>query len=534
MRHFLALPAILRTSILLASASQHTFSVHDDLLAFPQYEVKFVEDYLTELQAHSKLRSSDDPRGQGHSDGDQQIEQYRHSDGSGRNDGEGKQEQKLIHEHMVLDGQPYLCSIPQVKLPREEQAGRNDTLTKAEEERELARATDRGWELLSSMSGNCVYFISGWWSYRFCYGQGVRQFHQLPPSRGVPVYPPVEDPTVGGFQLGLYQGEKAKQDKNSDDEPAPATAAGKGDESEMESALDISEGLNAKHHSSGSGGELVQRGENRYLVQRLGGGTKCDLTGKDRKTEVQFHCNPQSSDRISLIKETSTCAYLMVIQTPRLCDDVAFLPPQKDQPNSITCAPVLKESEIEDYERDLKDLKEAEQEAAQLFENEENAAQAFGSEGLMQIAGDILIGGNAIVPKDLKLEKGAIVGGGKETYIDTVASSDGRTLSEEHMKKLGLGDPKAVEKLRKELEKIAKGESWKLDVIDTPRGREYRGIIGDDDEKEKDAGKKEPGEEKQEQQETKDQGKDQGNEKQDEDKETANRGSEEEYYKEEL
>ena len=55
----------------------------------------------------------------------------------------------------------------------------------------------------------------------------------------------------------------------------------------MESALDISEGLNAKHHSSGSGGELVQRGENRYLVQRLGGGTKCDLTGKERKTEVQ-------------------------------------------------------------------------------------------------------------------------------------------------------------------------------------------------------------------------------------------------------
>ncbi|KAI7384005.1 hypothetical protein KC336_g18256, partial [Hortaea werneckii] len=92
MRHFLALPAILRTSILLASASQHTFSVHDDLLAFPQYEVKFVEEYLTEPQAHSKLRSSDDPRAQGRSDGDQQIEQYRHSDGNERNDGEGKQE----------------------------------------------------------------------------------------------------------------------------------------------------------------------------------------------------------------------------------------------------------------------------------------------------------------------------------------------------------------------------------------------------------------------------------------------------------
>ena len=78
-----------------------------------------------------------------------------------------------------------------------------------------------------------------------------------------------------------------------------------------------------------------------------------------------------------------------------------------------------------------------------------------------------------------KIEKSAIVGGGKETYIDTVASSDGRVLSEEEMKKLGLGDPRAVEKLKKELEKIAQGQQWKLDVIDTPRGREYRGIIGD-------------------------------------------------------
>ncbi|OTA36250.1 hypothetical protein BTJ68_05475 [Hortaea werneckii EXF-2000] len=293
MRHFLALPAILRASILLASASQHTFSVHDDLLAFPQYEVKFVEEYLTELQAQSKLRSSEESRGQSLSDGDQQIEQYRHGDVNERINGEGKQAQKLTHEHMVLDGQPYLCSIPQVKLPQEEQAGRNDTLTKAEEERELARATDRGWELLSSMSGNCVYFISGWWSYRFCYGQGVRQFHQLPPSRGVPVYPPVEDPTVGGFQLGLYQGEKRSRIRTRVGAASLYSAARTG--------ISCNDSVAAQ---------------------------SVHLTGKERKTEVQFHCNPQSSDRISLIKETSTCAYLMVIQTPRLCDDVAFLPPK--------------------------------------------------------------------------------------------------------------------------------------------------------------------------------------------------------------
>jgi protein OS-9 len=57
-------------------------------------------------------------------------------------------------------------------------------------------------------------------------------------------------------------------------------------------------------------------------------------------------------------------------------------------------------------------------------------------------------------------------------------------LSKEDLKRLGLPDMEAVEKLRKELEKYAKGEQWKLDVVDTPAGREYRAIVGsDDDEK---------------------------------------------------
>ena len=248
---------------------------------------------------------------------------------------------------------------------------------------------------------------------------------------------------------------------------------------------------------------------------------------------LQFHCNPQASDRISFIKETSTCAYLMVIQTPRLCADVAFQPPQKDQPNAITCAPILADDEIEDYKHDVQALQEAEQEASQLFGDAGTAAMPY--EPLLQIAGDILIGGHAIVPEEVKLEKGAIVGGGKETYIDTVASSDG-LMSEAEIKRLGLGDPRAVEKLRKELEKIAQGQQWKLDVIDTPRGREYRGIIGDEEEEEAEAeGVKE---EKKKGRETPNRDGD-GGKREDgtADEREAGRqetGSEEEYYKEEL
>ncbi|CAK4032236.1 Hypothetical predicted protein [Lecanosticta acicola] len=528
MKHFFALPALLRCSALLrlAAASQHTFSVQDDMLAFPQYEVKFVDDWTSEEEAHSKLLSNEKLHLQHQNDGDglrdappSQVEQYKRQRGSaGTGDKQG--DDQADYEHMVLDGQPWLCRIPKVKKP-EDTVGVNDTLTKAEEERELARATDRGWELLSGMQGNCVFFISGWWSYQFCYNQHVRQFHQLPPGRSVPVYPPLEDPGVPGFTLGTY--EKRFEDDD----------AAKGEAWDGEGALQMSDG--SKRKRSGHG-ELVQRGESRYLVQRLGGGTVCDLTGKERKVEVQFHCNQQTADRISLIKETSTCAYLMVIQTPRLCSDVAFLPPQKDQPNGIECSPVLREDEVEEYERDLSAVKAAEREA-NIWEATAEAAAALGAgpalEPLDLPVGDIYIGEHRLVPEGKKIEKSAIVGGGKETYIDTVATSDGKALSKADLEKLGVSDTKPIEKLKKELEKIAQGQAWKLDVIDTPRGREYRGIIGDDEEEEEeeDGAQEDSKLKKESKRETTKEGKTDENKAA---KEQKNEGSEEEYYKEEL
>ncbi|KAK5117658.1 hypothetical protein LTR62_005081 [Meristemomyces frigidus] len=534
MKHFFALPAVLRASLLLASASQHSFSPNDDLLAFPQYDVKFVEAHLSELEARAKLQHTEPlilDQQSGTSDDFQQslsAHVQRYEGKPTPND--IKEEVQLEHEYMVLDGQRYVCSVPQIKPATSSGASVNDTLTKAEEEKELSRATDRGWELLSGMQGNCVYFISGWWSYSFCYGKGVRQFHQLPPSRGVPPFPPVEDPTVPPYTLGKYANTTGKVDGLSkpnriEDRPQ--------EESDVDRALDISEGVKAKHTYGGLG-ELVQRGESRYLVQRLEGGTTCDLTGKERTTEVQFHCNPQSSDRISLIQETRSCAYLMVIQTPRLCSDVAFLPPQKNQPNTISCSPILGDDEVEEYERSLAAMKAEEKRETDVWKVDADAAAAFGviieELDAVQIVGDIVVGGHMRVPEGTKLEKSAIVGGGKETYIDTIASSEKGVINQEELKKLGVSDAKAVEELKKRLENIAQGQQWKLDVIDTPRGREYRGIIGDEDEAEE--GKKEEGGTKQKKvRQTKEAKQADGDS---EGGDSENSGSQEEYYHEEL
>jgi protein OS-9 len=268
MRHFWALPAILRPALVLAS--QHSFSVQDDLLAFPQYEVHFSEDYVSEEQARLHIKSN----GQLENEERSEIEHYTgHSSHDSHDSGEVPEEEKLEYEMMIHHKQRYLCSIPQVEK-HVEQTNENDTLSKAEQEKELARANDRGWELLSGMQGNCIYHMHGWWSYRFCYNKDVKQFHQLPPSRGMPVYPPVEDPNAQGYLLGRYDEKKAKHDVQAQSEQ----------KWEGEGALEVSEHATRK---IGGQGELVTRGESRYLVQKLEGGTECDLTGKERKIEVQ-------------------------------------------------------------------------------------------------------------------------------------------------------------------------------------------------------------------------------------------------------
>ena len=101
-----------------------------------------------------------------------------------------------------------------------------------------------------------------------------------------------------------------------------------------------------------------------------------------------------------------------------------------------------------------------------------------------------------------------------------MASSNGKVLSKEALEKLGLGDSRSVEQLRRDLEKIADGREWKLNVVETANRREYRGIIGDEDDEDDTKEPKEPKEMKKKE-------KSQQTEK-------TNEGSEEEYYKEEL
>ena len=510
-----------------------------------QYEVVMAEGVLSEDQAQSALDSlaARNQRKRDHESTEphptpqtslynmQQKQQDDSGGGSGDQEGEGAGEDDILaYEDMILNDRRYLCSIP--RIPQVDVTAGNGThnASPEDEEKELARATNRGWELLKSMDGNCLYFYSGWWSYSFCYGQGVRQFHQLPPGKGVPIYPPVEDKGVEAYILGRFDDPEGGKSKARDAEGKVASTSG----TAMETGL----------------AKLEQKGDVRYLVQELNGGTTCDLTGKERRIEVQvthptpisqthltnsekqFRCQPNQIERIALIKETTTCAYLMIIDTPRLCNDVAFLPPQETKPHAIACTPVLPESSIPAYLA----AKESADAAADA-EDDRLTAELIDAINLLEtgqvplqrsqrdVVGEIEIGAHKFIPKDKKIEKGAIVGGGKEKFLATIAKKGGWIMPEKELHKIGIKGAKHVEELREEVERAAEGQGWRLDVVETPRGRELRGIIETEEVKDANEQSKQGKQEGGKDSAAKDEGSEQKREPQE--------GSEEE-YKEEL
>ncbi|KAI8940395.1 hypothetical protein NX059_004086 [Plenodomus lindquistii] len=485
MRHFWALPAVLR----IALASQHAFSVFDDLLAFPQYEVVWPDTFVSEHDATSLLSRGSSPISSATTPGAQATQELTKRAPSHANSPPVDEVLDQTYEAVVLQGQRFLCSVPVIAPQPAQNSTTSAEEAKAEEEKELVRAADRGWQLLEGMRGNCIYYISGWWSYSFCYTDQVKQFHQLPPSRGVPIYPPVEDTSVHSYILGRYP--KAEKGNKSD---APKTL---GNEQGSKEAFD-DEG----NHQEDRGLEvprLETKGGSRYMVQRLSGGTECDLTGKPRKIDIQFHCNPQSADRIAMIKETSTCSYLMIIDTPRLCRDAAFQPPQENSAHPISCHPVIPDSQFDSWTAARIESETAAQAEPAVPEPDLANSNPLrdvteGLEGTTKrgpIIGGIEVGAQSLVGSEGKvIEKSVVVGGGKETYIATIATSTGKQISKEEMKKLNIADPKDVEKLKRDLGKWAAGKGWRLDLIDTPRGREFRGIIEADDDDEKETKKK--------------------------------------------
>ncbi|KAI0065449.1 hypothetical protein BV25DRAFT_1868736 [Artomyces pyxidatus] len=191
-------------------------------------------------------------------------------------------------EHMKMGPRnSYLCLIP----PSLEQ-----TSPPAEEpQTEVTLA--HSWSLLQPLAGSCIYLRQGWFTYAYCHNSHVRQFREMIRAQAHTPgsYQIEEDPDWEAYDLGRA--------------PHPDT----------DTALTVSEQAALTANL-----ELARTAGSRYLVQRWGDGTVCDKTGKRREIEVQFHCSMTMTDSIMFVKETKTCHYVLVVNTPRLCGEPGF------------------------------------------------------------------------------------------------------------------------------------------------------------------------------------------------------------------
>ncbi|KAI1324417.1 hypothetical protein F5Y16DRAFT_381145 [Xylariaceae sp. FL0255] len=424
---------VLVSSAALCSARLPGFSVHHDPLAYPQFEVVYSESFIAESEAHALLDRADP-------DDDRHLEH-----------GES-------YEIMTLPPHRYLCSIPVIEPPPAPNKTATE-LAKAEEARELQRAAAHGTDLINALDGTCLYYMSGWWSYRFCYGQDVVQFHAVPNS--LKGGPPTRDPSTAEYVLGRVPdpnlaSHRQTQNQRPPDHPAQTT-------------------------------ELQVKGDQRFLVQKMADGTICDLTGRERTIEVQYHCSPGATqDRIGWIKEVTTCSYLMMINTPRLCTDVAFQPPKEEKANIVACRVILSEPE----EATWHILKSLEAQAAMVAQSKE-AASAPVTIGGIEVGGRQLIGKgeDGKAAPQLSPPRGFRPGGELGQLVEIIASAAAKDeggevsmMSEQQLEALDLS-PEIIEDLKQQIEKLAGDKGWKLELVEVPgnAGRELLGVIEDDD-----------------------------------------------------
>lgn len=503
MRH---LTLVLLASLRLCRARAPGFSIHDDMLAFPQFEVVFSDGFIAEKDAEALLKRDTQHPIYSADFSQPTAGDARETTAAGADGVADNVSRALTYEVLNMSPHRYLCLIPAIQPPSPENRTANE-LAKAEEARELSRAAAKGWELLNQLQDSCLYFMSGWWSYSFCNNREIVQFHALAAAPNG--QPPRRDPHTAEYVLGRIPTIPATADHKSqkDSAQAPPLPA-----------------------------ELQVKGDQRYLVQRLESGTICDLTGRERTIEVQYHCVPgMRSDRIGWIKEVTICAYVMIVNTPRLCNDVAFLPPEEIKANPISCQLIADDSDADrpllgqgvsaadDATGATEQEKSGESEVMEAKEKaKEPTKKPEVTVGGVVIGAQRMLSGADESGKPVKLEppqrpfysEGRLI----EVLIQAASKEDGGKIkmpSAEELEKLDI-KPEVVEKMKEKMEQLAGDAGWKLEIVEMDGGnmRELRGYI--------DGGESgESGSEAKDEAKDKDGGKDRDND-----------GSNEEFFKE--
>lgn len=197
-------------------------------------------------------------------------------------------------------------------------------------------------ELLSPMhNAQCLVKTKDWWTYEFCHGQHIRQYH-------------LEDTEIKGdvLFLGYYESEF-----DWSNETAKAS----------------------KQHKL-----------KRYHSQTYVNGSKCDLNGNPRETEVRFVCEEGSADYIARVDEPQSCRYVLTVHTSRTCQHPFLRPPSTAKPQGIVCQPALSAQQYMDYVKaQVSDTKrKVEQISEELRSLDEMLAGNEGADETVEVTAD--------------------------------------------------------------------------------------------------------------------------------------------------
>ncbi|XP_024537037.1 protein OS-9 homolog isoform X1 [Selaginella moellendorffii] len=179
------------------------------------------------------------------------------------------------------DGRKFECFLPK-KPEASPLDGANETEATLAE---ISRRTPE--ELLDVLKDRCFHRHEGWWTYELCYHGKFRQVHFETSKKDK------KSQEAQEFVLGVYDAEAT-----------------------------------ARLHSSTP--VLIQKDPRsqtaalKYFAHMYVNGTKCDLTGAPRETEVRFVCADSGMLLISSIKESPTCKYTVIFQAPMLCKHPLF------------------------------------------------------------------------------------------------------------------------------------------------------------------------------------------------------------------
>ncbi|CAO1631063.1 unnamed protein product [Jaminaea pallidilutea] len=326
-------------------SSSGTQRFPEDLLAHPAFKIKFDDmkhvsnETATKLIAESQRASAEVAAWQ--SGGDEAAEARSAVDGT---------------QHMLIRTSPrhaHLCTLtmPAVSNAKPGEMPSNG-LSPSGLLVERHRVITSGLSLLAPLRGTCLYHTLDWFTYSLCFGEAVRQFKAIEGTVG-PGKVPAQDPSNDAYVIGRWHEDLDLVNGRPWYEATGQQASGGFDQEAVQKRLsalgifsDGDEGVKATELSTANprakaitdlldsqddenGTELMQiirfssSGiEQRYLSQVWSDGTRCDINNEPRNVEVQYHCNPGlTSSRIAMVKETTTCSYVMIIETGLTCKE---------------------------------------------------------------------------------------------------------------------------------------------------------------------------------------------------------------------